>query len=470
MYCIKETFVESNSYIMKRKAEARLQKWIHSKSRKPLIIRGARQVGKSTLVRHFAEANNLTLHEINLERHTRLADLFKSFDTRRILEDLEFIIQKGSILEKGGILFLDEIQAVPSAIQALRYFYEDFPDLPVVAAGSLLEIILSKHSFSMPVGRIEYLFLNPMTFEEVLEAFGQHDLIKLLLEYTLDRSFPESAHNRLLELQRKYFITGGMPEAVARFVETSSFEEVSEVQAAILETYRDDFAKYATKSALLRLHKILDYVPGAVGEKFKYVNVDNQEQARELKTALELLVKARLIHLAFHTDASGPPLKANINRKIFKPFFLDCGLMNFICGVRNISLEQLTNRKFVNEGKIAEQFIAQHLIAIEKSNISPDLHYWLREAKSANAEVDFLIQFGQEILPVEVKSGQSGSLKSLHQFALRKNASRAIRFDLNKPSLQIVQPSVRTKEKSVTVNFDLLSLPLYFVEQIFRFV
>jgi uncharacterized protein len=455
---------------MKRKAEVRLQKWIHSKNRKPLIIRGARQVGKSTLVRQFAETNNLILHEINLERHTRLIDVFKSFDTKRILEELAFIIRKGSVLEKGGILFLDEIQAVPPAIQALRYFYEDYPDLPVVAAGSLLEIVLSKHSFSMPVGRIEYLFLNPMTFEEVLKAQKQDDLLTLVQEYKLDRPFPESAHTRLLDLQRNYFIIGGMPEAVDQFIDTNSFEEASEVHAAILETYRDDFAKYATQSSLLRLHKILDYVPGAVGEKFKYVSIDHREQARELKKALDLLVKARLIYLTYHSDASGLPLKASINWKVFKPFFLDCGLMNFICGVRNISSEQLTHRKFINEGKIAEQFIAQHLIAIEKSNISPELFYWLREAKSANAEVDFVMQSGQEILPIEVKSGQSGTLKSLHQFAYRKNATRAVRFDLNKPTTQTVQTIVRTKDKSVEAKFDLLSLPLYLIEQVNRLI
>ncbi|MCP4296911.1 MAG: ATP-binding protein [Proteobacteria bacterium] len=366
--------------------------------------------------------------------------------------------------------FLDEIQAVPPAIQALRYFYEDHPDLPVIAAGSLLEILLSKHSFSMPVGRIEYLFLNPMTFEEVLEAQKQDDLLKLLNEYTPDRAFPESAHSRLLDLQRKYFITGGMPEAVDRFIDTNSFEEVSEVHAAILETYRDDFSKYATQSFLLRMHKIQDYVPGAVGEKLKYVNIDHQEHARELKKALDLLVKARLISLAYHSDASGLPLKAGINWKVFKPFFLDCGLMNFICGVRSISLEQLTHRKFVNEGKIAEQFIAQHLVAIERPNISPELFYWLREVKSAITEVDFMMQSEHEILPIEVKSGKSGTLKSLHQFVYRKNSSRAFRFDLNKPAVQAVQVTLRTRKESVAVEFDLFSLPLFLIEQINRFV
>ena len=455
---------------MRRKAEARLRNWIESKSRKPLVIRGARQVGKSTLVRQFAAESGLILHEINLERYATLVDVFQTFDIERILEELEFIIQKGSILKSGGILFLDEIQAVPSAIQALRYFYEDHPGLPVVAAGSLLETVLSKHALSMPVGRIEYLFLHPMTFEEVLEAHGQNDLMKLLQEYDSSREFPETAHDRLLELQRKYFVVGGMPEAVGRFIKTNSFEEVCEVQAAILNTYRDDFSKYSTQASILRLHRIMEYVPGAVGEKLKFAGIDRNGQARELKKALDMLVQAKLIHLAYHSDAMGIPLKAGINWKVCKPFFLDCGLMNFVCGIRNVSRERLTHRKFVNEGKIAEQFVAQHLIASEKPYIRPELFYWLREAKFGNAEVDFLLQFGERIVPIEVKAGKSGTLKSLHQFVLRRSSRKTVRFDLNRPSFQSVRHAVRTKEDSVDIQFDLVSLPLYLVEQLDRFL
>lgn len=453
---------------MKRKETQRLQRWIKSNSRKPLIIRGARQVGKSTLVRQFAESNKLVLHEVNLERHFGLIDVFKSFDTERIIEELEYVIQKGPIRKSGGVLFLDEIQTIPAAIQTLRYFYEDFPELPVIAAGSLLEFVLANHSFSMPVGRVEYLYLNPMTFEEVLEASDKMDLLRLLENYSLEKPFPEMAHQRLLEHQRKYFVVGGMPEAVGRFIETGSIQETSEVHASIMETYRDDFSKYAKQNELLRLHKILDYVPNAIGEKFKYVNVDHHEQARELKKALDLLVKARLIYLSYHSDASGVPLKALLNRKIFKPFFLDCGLMNFMCGIRNISFDQLIRKNFINTGKIAEQFIAQHLLTIENSNASVDLFYWLREGKKTNAEVDFVIQSNQKILPIEVKAGQSGTLKSLQQFVLAKKTKRAIRLDLNKPSLLSVMHNVVTKNGTKKVEMDLLSIPLYMIEQIHR--
>jgi uncharacterized protein len=455
---------------MKRKATERLKSWIQSKNRKPMVIRGARQVGKSTLIRHFAKDHGLVLHEINLERHVNLDNIFQTFDTQRIIQELEFIIKKGSIQKSGGLLFLDEIQATPSAIQALRYFYEDYPDLPVIAAGSLLEFVLAKHSFSMPVGRVEYLFLNPMTFEEVLQASDEMDLLNLLNQYSHGDIIPDTAHQRLLEHQRKYLLIGGMPEAVGQFIESGSFMEASDVQASILETYRDDFSKYASQAELLRLHKIFDYVPGAVGEKLKYVRIDPHETARELRKALDLLVKARIINLCFHSDATGFPLKALLNRRIFKPFFLDCGLMNFLCGFRNITMNQLLRREFVNEGKMAEQFIAQHLLTIERSNVNVDLFYWLRESKKSNAEVDFIIQSNQKIIPIEIKAGQSGSLKSLHQFVLARQTKSVFRFDLNKPSFQTVQHKVVTKDDSADIKMDLYSLPLYMIEQLHRLV
>ncbi len=453
---------------MRRSAEKRLVDWFRKSRRKPLVIRGARQVGKSTLVRQFARDNGLTLHEIDLERHLRLTSVFQSQDSRKIVKELEFVCGSGPIDKPGGLLFLDEIQAIPAAIQSLRYLYEDYPELPVIAAGSLLEFALSKQSFTMPVGRIEYLFLFPMTFEETLEARGEHDLLELLRKFQMTDSFPESAHVRLLELQRSYLLVGGMPEAVKSFVDNHSFDEVIDIQSSITETFRDDFAKYSTRVDLLRLHKIYDYVPAAVGDKFKYVRVDPHEQARDLRKALDLLIKAQVITPVHHTNASGIPLSAMKNSRAFKPFFLDCGLMNNLCGVKWISAEELQRREFINEGKMAEQFIAQHLICLGKSNVRPALFYWLREGRSTNAEVDFVIQWGSTVVPVEVKSGKSGSLRSLHQFVLQKKTGCAVRFDLNPPVYQTVSHAVRQKSKTETVVLNLLSLPLYMVEQLTR--
>jgi hypothetical protein len=445
---------------MKRFAEKTLQGWIKKNNRKPLVIRGARQVGKTSLVRMFAKEQGLTLYEINLERHPLMSDLFKTFDTNKILQEIQFICKKGPI-KKNSLLFFDEIQAIPVAIQSLRYFYEDLPELPVVAAGSLLEFALSKHNFSMPVGRIEYLFLHPVCFEEMLVALDETLLLKLIKEWTPNKTFPLSAHQRLLELLRIFLVVGGMPEALSIYIKNNDFQDSFDIQTLINETYKDDFSKYSSQTDLLRLHKIFDYVPIAIGEKFKYVRVDPDEQARVLSNALDMLVKAQIINCAFHTDASGLPLKASINRRIFKPYFLDCGLMNNICGINWISPEQLSNADFINKGKIAEQFIAQHLSGMSKNNQKTVLTYWLREGRSSNAELDFVSQFNQAIVPMEIKAGKSGSLKSLQQFVLEKKISFAIRFDMNPPSFQHVSHNLNQKK----VEFDLLSLPLYMVGQ-----
>jgi uncharacterized protein len=453
---------------MDRIAEKRLTAWLGSSYRKPLIIRGARQVGKSTLVRQFANHKKLTLHEVNLERHPTLVDVFKTQDNGKILRELEFICGKGPISGKNGLLFLDEIQAAPIAIQTLRYFYEDHPELPVISAGSLLEFTMSKHFFSMPVGRVEYLYLGPLTFEEALAAMEKHVLLNLLKNYQLHEVFPQTAHEQLLELQRVWFLVGGMPEAIQRFIDTNSLDAVFDVHASITETYKDDFAKYSTQADLLRLHKVFNYVPMAAGEKFKYVRVDPEAQSREISKAVDLLEKAQIIMKVCHTDASGLPLGATINRRIFKLFFLDCGLMNSICGVQWIALNELKQKSFVNKGRMAEQFIAQHLAYIGKNNVSPVLTYWLREGRAGNAEIDFVTQLGQSIVPVEVKAGKSGSLKSLQQFVTQKKVLVGVRFDLNMPSYQHVSHALSQGGESVQVEFDLLSLPLYMIEELPR--
>jgi predicted AAA+ superfamily ATPase len=451
---------------MKRHAEIRLDEWFKNRRRKPMVIRGARQVGKSTLVRQFAKEKGLTLHEVNLERHLKLTDVFAGHDTQRILNELEFICQKGPINKKGSILFLDEIQSVPIAIQTLRYFYEDYPELPVIAAGSLLEFSLSKHSYSMPVGRIEYLFLGPVTYKETLSALDETDLLNLLDGYFLPDVFPTTAHERLLDVLRIYFLTGGMPEAVHVYADTRDLAKVFDVHASIIDTYRDDFTKYATQADLLRLHRVFDYIPISVGDRVKYVRIDPHEQARDLRNAMDLLTKAQVIMKAYHSDASGIPLRASIDQRKFKTYFMDCGLMNNMCGIQWISPDELKAKDFINKGKVAEQFIAQHIAFSGKSNKSPSLTYWLREGRSSNAEVDFVIQMGQYIVPVEVKAGKSGSLKSLLQFAHQKQIPNAIRFDLNLPTIQKVKHSIRQASDTVEVMFDLLSLPLYMVEEV----
>jgi len=454
---------------LKRLSEIRMETWFMSAYRKPLIIRGARQVGKSTLVRNFAAGRGLVLHEVNLERHP-MAGVFGTNDTARILKELEFICGKGPIAGESALLFLDEIQATPDALQALRYLHEDHPELAVVAAGSLLEFTLADHSFSMPVGRIEYLFMEPMTFEELLAAMNETDLLEFLRSYRVGTLFPDSAHARLLEIQRIHLLFGGMPEAVQRFLETEDPDQVFDVHASIMETYRDDFAKYGGRADMPSLRKVFDFIPMIVGEKFKYSRVDPGTDPRRIRAALELLMDAQVVRKVAHTNATDVPLTASINPKIFKTYMLDCGLMNQMRGIRWFSMEQLLQRGFVNEGALAEQYVAQHLSTLGKDNARMVLTYWLREGRSSNAEVDFLLQEERRIIPIEVKAGRSGTLRSLLQFAWERRPPVAVRFDLNKPSYQEIHHSLRQADSTVEVQTNLLSLPLYMVQQLPRLI
>ena len=448
---------------MKRFAEEYLENWLVRKHRKPLILRGARQVGKSTLVRQFALKHKLNLIEINLERNIYLNDLFKSMDLNKIILELEALTGK-KVKDEKSLIFLDEIQATPFALPALRYFYEDIPDIPVIAAGSLLEFTLSNHSFSMPVGRIEYYHLYPMSFNEFLfEIYPA--LLKYLINFNIDIPIPETAHNKLLQIQREYLFVGGMPEAVLSYKGNRSLTDVSNVHRSIVDTFQDDFSKYATQKDLLLLQKVFNYIPRSLGKKIKYSNISRENRSQEIKAIIELLTKARICHKITHSYASGIPLNADTNELAYKLIFMDIGLVNHICGIDWLSITSMDSFRMINEGGLAEQFIGQHLI-INKGLVKPSLHYWIRESKSSNAEIDYLISRGDWILPIEVKAGKSGSLKSLHQFAHEKKPKISIRFDLNQPGKQSIEHKIKIGEKYKKVAFDLISLPLYLVEEL----
>lgn len=448
---------------MKRFVQQHLDLWLKKGRRKPLIIRGARQVGKSTLVRNFAGENQRQLIEVNLERNPGLDSVFKTNDIPKIIAEVEGLtgIQ---VCDETSLLFLDEIQAVPSALPALRYFYEERPGLPVIAAGSLLEFVLEKHDFSMPVGRIEYLHLGPMTFKEFLTALSEGDLVTYLEIKDGAFRIPETAHQRLLRRQREYLFVGGMPESVLAFLESKSLLQAREVHRSIIQTYQDDFAKYSKRMPLARLHTVFNALPRHIGEKIKYAQIVSEDRSSEVKAAIELLIKARLYLPVFHSDCSGLPLQAGMDEKVYKLYFLDVGLLNYLNGLDWRTIESLDERKLINEGKLAEQFTAQHLAYREGGLEPPSLFYWLREGKRANAEVDFVVPMGNRIFPIEVKAGKSGSLKSLLQFVLSKGQPVVCRFDLNLPSRQEVTHHLRQQEGSKPVRFTLVSLPLYGVE------
>lgn len=451
--------------MIKRQSEQYLSHWFEKARRKPLVMRGARQVGKSTLVRQFAEHNGLVLNEINLEKHLLLDDVFKSLDMPRILRELDGLLGR-NILERGSLLFLDEIQATPHALAALRYFYEERPELPVIAAGSLLEFALANHSFSMPVGRVEYHHISPVSFAEFInfldpeinpwrEAAGRFEDI------------PDTAHQRLLSRLREYLFVGGMPEAVLEFKETGSLSEVQDVQQSIVETYQDDFSKYAQKAELVRLQRIFGQIPRNIGRKIKYVNLSREERSREIKAGVELLSRAQVCQKVTASSCSGIPLDAGASDDVYKLIFMDVGIVNYLCGGRWNDLSEATAQVLVNEGPLAEQFVGQHLAGLNRGK--PQLNYWIREGRANNAEVDYVIAQGNRILPVEVKAGASGSLKSLQQFVLEKGCNQALRFDLNPPSKMRVAVKARSGDSVESIRFELLSLPLYAVDEVSAF-
>ena len=449
--------------MLKRTAENHLSRWYAKKRRKPLVLRGARQVGKSTLVRRFSEINNLILNEVNLERHLYLDDIFKTLDIDTIIRELEAVTGK-NIQAPGSILFLDEIQATPHALQALRYFYEEKPGLPLISAGSLLEFVLSNHHFSMPVGRIEYYHLGPMTFKEFLAAV-EPGLTKYLLEFQFDQGMPKTAHHKLNRRQREFLFVGGMPEAVDTYIEEGSFVEVTAVHRSIAETYQDDFSKYAKQKDLALMQKVFRQIPRILGQKMKYSKVSREEKSGSVKAVIDLLTNARVFHQVFHSHCSGIPLFAEIKVNTYKMLFMDVGMATYLCGLDWISLQSLDDQAIVNEGGLAEQFVGQHILGPFES---PKLTYWLRESKSANAEVDYVIAKGNQVIPIEVKAGKSGTLKSLQQFVLNKHTTLAVRFDLNTPGIQEVSHVARTRQGSQPVSYTLLSLPLYMVEELSR--
>ncbi len=450
---------------MYRKALNDLIDWKNHPGRKPLIIRGARQVGKTWLVREFAgRFDNLV--EINFDKNPEKAQLFAGRDINRCLQLLQ-IDCDAEIIPGKTLLFLDEIQAAPELLPLLRYFYEERADLHVIAAGSLLEFLLADHDFSMPVGRVEYLHLGPMDMEEFLLALGQERMVLFFKDYLLNDTIPESIHLSLLNSLKLFWIIGGMPASVARYVDSANLAEALREHASILQTYEDDFSKYRKRIYPERLRKVFRRIPALIGNKLKYVRLDPEERSRELADSLHLLEMARVIYRVRHSAGNGVPLGAEVKERDFKPLFLDTGLVSTSLGLTLPGLEMADDLLMVNNGALAEQFIGQHLLYGGPGYEKPQLFYWNREQKSSSAEVDYLITHEDKVVPVEVKAGKSGTLKSLQVFVAEKKSPVALRFNAMPPSSSWLETGIAGKEK---VSFLLVSLPLYLVGQARRLI
>jgi len=449
---------------MYRQAEEYLKEWKTRPARKPLVIRGARQVGKSYLVRQFARSEFRNLLEINLETDRNILPYFEKQNVSETLSLLS--LQYGQPVTPGDtLLFLDEIQAAPHLLAKLRYVHEQVPGLHVIAAGSLLEFALKKHEYSMPVGRIEYLHLGPMTFDEFLMALGHRDLAGFIGTAGPSTEVPLPLHDKLNGLVRLYMAVGGMPESVAAYAATGSYRDTDRILASILATYADDFNKYAGSIDLRRLHLLFDAIPRLVGATFKYTQVSRDERSRDLAAALRMLALARVCHQVFHSDCNGVPLGATTDERKFKLLCIDVGLMCSACGLTMLDIERIEDLTLANAGSVSEQFIGQHLLYRDEPYREPQLHYWVRQKSTSNAEVDFVISRGTAIIPVEVKSGTTGTLKSLHQFMHEKKGAVAVRCNMDIPAAGTISGRLTTGE---AYQYRLVSLPLYLAGHVTR--
>ncbi len=407
---------------MKRHIERNLLAWKDKKRRKPLILRGARQVGKTYCLKKFGREQFTNLVYIDLERHPDWHGIFNGdLSAKKICLELE-IVSGQKIVPDKSLLFIDEIQSCPKAIMALRYFYEDMPELHVTAAGSLLEFALNDISF--PVGRIQFLHLGPLTFQEYLIAAGHKQAAEILTEPP--RRLAGTIHDFLSSELKKYFFIGGMPECTKTFIETGSMREAFEIQEEIYETYSLDFAKYKPRVDKLCLHQVLVAVAKSVGRQIKYSHLTDGFSNPTIKKAFDLLCLADLIYKVSSADPSGLPLQASSSEKIFKAVLVDIGLMRYLNRMPMESEYLKTDLLHIYRGAMAEQFIGQELLAAAGG--SP-LYYWSRKVKSSTAEVDYLHVINSKIYPVEVKSGSSGRLKSLHLcLANYKNCPKGLVF------------------------------------------
>lgn len=451
---------------MKRLIFKHIREWYHSPKRKPLILRGARQVGKTWLVRHLAQQENITLIELNLEKRPSLISLFQSNEPKQILLNLEASLNT-KINSNNSLLFIDEIQAAPELLAKLRWFAEDMPELPVISAGSLLEFVLTEHSFSMPVGRISYMHLEPMSFEEFLLAKDKQVLFEYLTQYNLSSKIPEDIHLQLITLFKEYIIIGGMPDAVLSWIMDGSLVNVNQVHHDLIATYQDDFAKYNSHFKVEDLNTVMLAIPKMLGQKFIYSRIDPNLSVYTVKKIITLLNKARVTHRVTSTAANGIPLGAEAREKYFKEIFLDCGLASTALGLSFNQINAANEVNLINNSGIAEQIVGQLLRTINPYFVEPTLFYWLREEAGSNAEIDYVIQHDNQVIPIEVKAGSTGSLRSLHLFMDLKSFKLAVRINSDLPN----KTDVNVKNHiGKNIGYTLLSLPFYLIGQLHRLI
>lgn len=412
----------------RRIIDQKLLEWKDSPRRNPLLIRGARQVGKSSAVRQFGKCFKYFV-EINLERKPSIRQLFtKDIDVKRTCEGISATLGI-PILPGETLLFIDEIQVSQEAIMSLRYFKEDYPELHVIAAGSLLEFTLEELP-SFGVGRIRSLYMYPFSFDEFLLAQGKDLTLDYKHKATSDSPVPEAVHNELVEQLKTFYLVGGMPAAVTEWIESKSYLECAHVHNDILDTYQDDFSKYKSRISPVLLRKVLRSVALQAGSKFVFRQVDSEQHSTTIRDALHLLTLAGLIKPVVHTDGNGLPLGAEANDSYTKYLFLDLGLMQTMLNIQAAEVLLASEVDFVNKGAASEMFAGLELMKAHDCFQKAEMYYWQNLNRGANAEIDYLEAKEGKVLPIEVKASTRGSMQSLWLFMRKKNLHHAIRTSL----------------------------------------
>lgn len=433
--------------MFRRIALENLREWALKAERKPLVLRGARQVGKTTLVEMFAADFDHYIY-LNLEEKDN-AELFATDSTFDDLLAGIFFKAKLPVDSPRTLIFIDEIQTEPKAVQALRYFYEKRPDLYVIAAGSLLESLMGRH-ISFPVGRVEYMALHPCTFVEFLSAIGE----EMLASQVEKVAVPQSLHSYTLDLFKKYMIIGGLPEVVANYAQYHDMVRLSDVFNALLSGYRDDVEKYAdNRKEQDSIRYILNYGWTSAGHRIQFAKFTNSSfKSADVSNAFRTLEKTLLLELVYPLTTTSFPILPDL-KKSPKLLWLDTGLVNYVAGMQEELLFTTDSDELWN-GDIAEHIVAQELLGATTTFGEKRL-FWVRDARNSQAEVDFVIRYKSHLLPIEVKTGANSKLRSLHLFMEESKENIALRLWNGPMTSDVIT-------RSDGRPFTLYNIPLYY--------
>ena len=414
----------ANRYL-KRNIDNELFAWKNEKKRKVLLLRGARQVGKSSSVRNLAKNFEYFL-EINFEKDRKAHTLFDgNLDTKEISENLS-ILTKTPVIPGKTLVFFDEIQSCPNAISSLRFFYEDYPELHLIAAGSLLEFALETLP-SFGVGRIRSIFMYPLSYSEFLAACGEDALWDKIREADHDKPLYGPFHEKCLEYLKKFLIIGGMPAVAADYVENGQILLSQRILNDLIISLKSDFSKYKKRVPDLRISTVFDAAVNQSGGRFNYAKA-GQLNYRQVKESLELLQNAGLLIPVVHSSANSLPLGGEVNFKKQKFLLLDTGIYQRLSGLELSQVLLNNDISLINKGAIAEQFVGLELMKSSSCYLEDNLFFWSREKPQSNAEIDYVVQRNEKIIPIEVKSGSTGKMQSMFIFLNEKNSEYGIRI------------------------------------------